>query len=469
MKDLQQLPLQIDILKTIRNASLKLLGRLSSASIPEAVLVSSIEGRIPDDFQEGIYIRNGPNPLFGGLKSTSSVFGKTGHIWIEGEGMLHAIYFDKNNDGGGWTVRYNNRHVETETNSHNKKSAYGIRIYDRDVFSKAREDNCMQLGCQWSLESSLFQPPKKSSRNWVSVTIGLDATKPFLELGVISADGERLVHKVDLKFNRCTLCHDFGVTQKLLKYDKTEYARIGIMPRYGNADSICWFDVEPCCTFHILNCFEDGDEVVEWGCRSLESIISGSADTNLEKFEWVSGRLTYTETVEEDKKTLTKDELFFCRCYEWRLNMRTGEVKGKNVTGTEFSLEFPMINGEFTGTKNRYGYTQVVDSIASSISGLPKFGALAKLHFRGTATEVEYHKFEVKTFCTGATFIAKEGGLAEDDGWIVTFVHNEDTELSEVCIIDAKNFSDKPVAKITLPCRVPYGFHGAFMPIPLPS
>ena len=29
-----------------------------------------------------------------------------------------------------------------------------------------------------------------------------------------SADGKKLVHKVDLKLNRCTLCHDIGVTQR---------------------------------------------------------------------------------------------------------------------------------------------------------------------------------------------------------------------------------------------------------------
>lgn len=33
------------------------------------------------------------------------------------------------------------------------------------------------------------------------------------------------------------------------------------MPRYDDASSICWFDVLPNCTFHILNCFEDRDEV----------------------------------------------------------------------------------------------------------------------------------------------------------------------------------------------------------------
>lgn len=56
----------------------------------------------------------GPNPLFGGLKSTNSIFGKSSHTWIEGEGMLHALYFSKNGDGR-WEISYRNRHVETDT------------------------------------------------------------------------------------------------------------------------------------------------------------------------------------------------------------------------------------------------------------------------------------------------------------------------------------------------------------------
>lgn len=56
----------------------------------------------------------GPNPLYGGLKSTISVFGKSSHTWIEGEGMLHVLYFCKNGDGR-WEISYRNRHVETGT------------------------------------------------------------------------------------------------------------------------------------------------------------------------------------------------------------------------------------------------------------------------------------------------------------------------------------------------------------------
>lgn len=48
---------------------------------------------------------------------------------------------------------------------------------------------------------------------------------------------------------------------RLMRYEKRQYARIGIMPRYGDADSMRWFEVEPCSVFHIFNCYEDGDDV----------------------------------------------------------------------------------------------------------------------------------------------------------------------------------------------------------------
>lgn len=49
-----------------------------------------------------------------------------------------------------------------------------------------------------------------------------------------------------------------------MRFEENGYARIGIMPRYGDANSIKWFEVEPCCVFHIINCFEDNDEVLKY-------------------------------------------------------------------------------------------------------------------------------------------------------------------------------------------------------------
>ena len=55
--------------------------------------------------------------------------------------------------------------------------------------------------------------------------------------------------------------HEFDM-YRLMKYNKEGYARIGVMPRYGDGDSMRWFEVEPNCTFHVINCFEDGDDEV---------------------------------------------------------------------------------------------------------------------------------------------------------------------------------------------------------------
>ncbi|KAM5565533.1 hypothetical protein ABKV19_019506 [Rosa sericea] len=559
LRRMQQVPMHIDVSKIFKNASAKMLDAfvdsvfefIDQPLLPsqknfapvgelegEGVVITSIIGRIPDNFPEGVYVRNGPNPLFGGLKTTKSVFGRSSHIWIEGEGMVHALYFTKNDvvssDGSRWTVRYNNRHVETETYKLEKQrnkpsflpaiggdspailSAYLLNLLrfgkvnkylsNTNVFEHSgrfysvAENHIPQeidiltletLG-NWDVSGAWNRPfishPKRAPGTGELVIMGVDAVKPFWEVGVVSADGKELIHKVDLKLNRCSICHEIGVTQRynvimdialtidikrlvgggpLVKYNEEEYARIGVMPRYGDASSIRWFKVEPNCTFHIINSFEAGDEVVVWGCKALDSVIGPSNESSTDNS---------TSTAEDAGK-------LYSHAYEWRLNMETGEVRERYLTGKKFSMDFPMINGNFCGLKNRFGYAQVVDLVASSTSGLLKYGGIAKLHFEEPAEregeleneeiKVERHMFEENTFCTGAAFVPKQSDssrigsileeVEEDDGWVITFVHNEDTKVSQVYVIDTKEFCSEPVAKITLPCRVPYGFHGAFM------
>ena len=51
----------------------------------------------------------------------------------------------------------------------------------------------------------------------------------------------------------------------------------------------------------------------------------------------------------------------------------------------------------------------------------------------------------------------------EDDGYLLTYVHDERTGVSELVCYDAKTMSPKPLARVKLPQRVPYGFHSNFM------
>ncbi|XP_051151592.1 carotenoid 9,10(9',10')-cleavage dioxygenase-like [Andrographis paniculata] len=496
----------------------------------EPVEVIAVEGEIPADFTEGVYIRNGANPVHGGLKSAVSIFGKTSCVWIEGEGMLHAVYF-KREASGNWTITYNNRYVETETyllekeknrpyilpaiegnpsavlmsfllnslriGTPNKLYSNTSIIEHAGAFYSVAENHCPQkidirtletLG-NWSIGGAWTRPftshPKKAPGSGELVIIGTDAKKPYIEVGVVSADGTKLVHKVDLKFERSIVSHEIGVTQRynvilnfpiildvnrvlkggsLIKYEEGKYSSIGVMPRYGNSDSVLWFPVETGCVYHLINCYENGDdEVVVMGCKARESFIPGP-DFGLDKFEWFSRGLKH---VDECGENMDQDGKLFSRAYEWRLNMKTGEVKEGYLTGTEFAVDFPLINPKFTGIENKYAYTQVVDSTASAAAGIVKYSGLAKLflherHVELSRAKVEYHMFPANTYCSGAAFVSKSGATEEDDGWIIAFVHDEDTDNSQVYIVDAKNISGELVAKIGLQSRVPYGFHGIF-------
>ena len=57
-------------------------------------------------------------------------------------------------------------------------------------------------------------------------------------------------------------------------------------------------------------------------------------------------------------------------------------------------------------------------------------------------------------------FIARENSKSEDDGYVMALRHNIDTDLSDLVILDAQDFVGEPVAVVSLPARVPNGFHG---------
>jgi carotenoid cleavage dioxygenase len=61
-------------------------------------------------------------------------------------------------------------------------------------------------------------------------------------------------------------------------------------------------------------------------------------------------------------------------------------------------------------------------------------------------------------------FAPRSPDAAEDDGWVLTIVHDETTGTSALNIADAADFAAPPVARVHLPRRVPYGAHGNWVP-----
>lgn len=58
-----------------------------------------------------------------------------------------------------------------------------------------------------------------------------------------------------------------------------------------------------------------------------------------------------------------------------------------------------------------------------------------------------------------AVFVARENAQAENDGWLMSYIHALDCSPSKVVILDAQHITEGPIATIHLPVRVPVGFH----------
>ena len=45
----------------------------------------------------------------------------------------------------------------------------------------------------------------------------------------------------------------------------------------------------------------------------------------------------------------------------------------------------------------------------------------------------------------------------------MTFVHDEAHDISELVIVSTQAMTDEPIARILMPQRIPYGFHGTWI------
>ena len=60
-------------------------------------------------------------------------------------------------------------------------------------------------------------------------------------------------------------------------------------------------------------------------------------------------------------------------------------------------------------------------------------------------------------------FAPAADGKNEDDGYLMTYVYDANTDSSQFVIMDAASMDNEPVAAIDLP-RIPNGFHGSWIP-----
>ena len=60
-------------------------------------------------------------------------------------------------------------------------------------------------------------------------------------------------------------------------------------------------------------------------------------------------------------------------------------------------------------------------------------------------------------------FVPAAPDAGEDEGWMIGLVIDRAAEVTDLVILDARDFSGTPVASVRVPHRIPPGFHGNWL------
>ncbi len=214
------------------------------------------------------------------------------------------------------------------------------------------------------------------------------------------------------------------------KWNPDHQARVGLLPREGKGEDVIWCNVAPCHVFHPCNAYETEDGKITLDVCVHDSMFTESTqgpDSNNVPFErWTIDPLAHTVS--------------------------------RSVIDQQ-SQEFPRHNELYTGKVYRYAYTMPLPKVNDdfvSETHLIKHDLVA-----GTR---EVHDFGAHCHPGEFVFVPRAGGAAEDDGWLMGYVINVANETTDLVILNTQDFSGLPQAVITIPHRVPPGFHGNWVP-----
>jgi carotenoid cleavage dioxygenase len=188
-----------------------------------------------------------------------------------------------------------------------------------------------------------------------------------------------------------------------------------------------WFEVEPCYVFHVLNATERRAGHLEVDVARYPSLWRDSQDA----FE---------------PTTL----------HRWVVDVAAGTVKEETLD--DRSVEFPRVDERRIGRPARFGYAV---HTRPGAGGFAIDTALVKYDLRsGTSEE---HSFGAGRVPGEGVFVPASDGAGEDDGYVLAYVYDAGRDGSDLVILDASDFTASPVATVTLPQRVPFGFHGSWV------
>lgn len=414
-------------------------------------------GQLPAELS-GRYLRNGPNPL--------AVESQQTHHWFVGDGMVHGVRLN-----GGNAEWYRNRYVGSiALSEHRGQPDIGGRNWN-DSLGGPNTNVGGFAGTTWAmveaggcpveltyeletvarndffgtLPGAFTAHPKvdADTGEMHAMVYALPQWMDHVQYVVVAADG-KVRKTVDVPMEQTTMLHDMSLTQRYavvydfpvrldldlafagrfpFNWQPGTGSRVGLLPREGVAADIVWVDVPECYSFHPMNAYDAPDGTV------------------------VIDLCVYSTMFENDLLGPFGDGL--ARLERWVVNptLRTCSV----TVIDETPQEFPRHQGRLTAKPYRFGYCA---SPSITEQGWPTLK-----HDLVTGERWVFDHGPGRS-AGEPVFVTREDSTAEDDGWLITFVHDVAKGTAELVVLDAQDFGRPAVARVQLPQRIPYGFHG---------
>jgi carotenoid cleavage dioxygenase len=423
-----------------------------------------VTGRLPEVLR-GRYLRNGPNPVTPPEPST--------YHWFAGDGMVHGIRLE---DGAArW---YRNRWVRngtvaealgetprpgpvvegmdfsanTNVIGHAGRTFAIVEAGSRPYELTAELETVGPTDFGGTLPGGYTAHPKRDPD-----TGELHAVSYYWAWGnqvqytVTGTDG-RVRRVVDVPVGGMVSVHDMSLTARYAviydlpvifspealaegfsfpyRWSEDYESRVGLLPLDGDAEDVVWCEVEPCYVFHPMNAYDDGDGVTVDVVRHPKMFATHLTGPN------------------EGVPVLER----------WRV--RPSDRKVVTEVLDDRPQEFPRVDERVVGRPHRYGYSMTVAD-----HGNPGFdiGPGLVKHDLETGTS-EFRSFGAEGRAGEAVFVPSGEGAAEDDGYVLSLVYDGARDASDLVVLAAQDFTGDPVATVHLPVRVPFGFHGNWVP-----
>jgi carotenoid cleavage dioxygenase-like enzyme len=423
------------------------------APVPDELSETQLEvtGSIPADL-DGWYLRNGPNPR-----------GDAPH-WFVGDGMIHGVRIEK-----GSVKWYRNRWVRTDSFKddfplHNADGTRNLRasVANTHVVNHAGKtlalvESSLPYEITNDLETvgaydfggklmdSMTAHPKICPTTGELHFFGYgNISQPHVTYHRADANGELVINR-PVEVPALTMMHDFAMTAAHVvfmdlpivfnldvaiagsgmpfRWDDDYGARFGVLRRDDPFGQIRWFDIDPCYIFHVANAYDrpDGKSIVLQAVRYPE-LWRNDGGFDAEAHMWT-----------------------------WVIDLEAGTVSQHQLD--DRAVEFPRIDDRLAGLPARYSVSVAGDRwVRHDLEG-------------GAAVEHAFGAPDAPGGPGEAVFVpASSGADDESNGWYLGYVYDPERDGSDLVILDASDFGGPEVARIRLPRRVPYGFHGNWIP-----